>query len=159
NLVWGTADATGSFTGQFVAAPEAMNVWAGAAHAFAYVVAASPNFETDRRFVLGTTPIAAQPLRLHAMRDHNTPHPASITIASTDPVYQAVDTDPTFVHANIVCRSIRLHVTTDGMLSVNAVPVGSIDYPIVELDLADESDVIAWGQAGTVSQLVHAGDV
>jgi hypothetical protein len=157
NYVSGTTDNAGSFTGRFVADPEAMDSWAVAVHAFAYVVASSPNFETDRRFVIGTTPPFAQPLHLHAMREVAAGDSVSLTIASTDPVFQALDTSPA-EFGTTVCRSVRVRAATDGVLSVNAVPVGSGLAPLVELDKADESDLIAFGTGG-VSQSVHAGDV
>jgi hypothetical protein len=80
----------------------------------------------------------------------------SVTITSTDPVYQEMDTSPAFF-GTTVCRSVRVRVVTDGVLSVNAVTVGSGLAPFVELDRGDESDLIAFG-TGTVSHSVHAGD-
>lgn len=156
-FVLGTADASGSFTGHFVAAPEGMDGFAGAAHAFAYVVVQSPNFETDRRFVLGTTPSFAEPIHLHAMREIAAGDSMFVTIASTDPVYQELDTSPAS-SGTTVCRSVRIRAATDGVLWVSAVPVGSGPAPFVEIDRADESDLIAFG-AAAVSHAVHAGDV
>jgi hypothetical protein len=156
-FVSGTADGTGSFTGHFIASPEAMNGFAGSAHAFAYVVTSSQNFETDRRFVLGTTPSFTEPVHLHAMREVVAGDSLFVTIASTDPVYQELDTSPALSGAT-VCRSVRVRAMTDGVLSVNAAPVGSSAAPLVELDRADESEVMALG-TGAVSHSVRAGDV
>ena len=155
--VSGTADGMGSYTGHFVTAPEGMDGFAGAAHAFAYAIVSSPNFETDRRFVLGTTPSFSEPIHLHAMREIAAGDSVSVTIASTDPVYQELDTTPAF-SGTLVCRSVRIRVTTAGVLAVNAESVGSGPAPFVEIDRADESDLLAFGQ-GTVSHSVHAGDV
>lgn len=157
NFVRGVADSTGSFTGHFVAAPEGMDGFAGAAHAFAYVVARSPDFETDRRYVLGTTPSFREPIHLHAMHEIAAGDSMSVTITSTDPVFQAFDTSPGSL-ATDVCRSVRIRAATDGVLSVTVVPVASGAAPFVEIDRADESEWIAFG-AGAASHAVHAGDV
>jgi hypothetical protein len=157
SIVTGSSDGSGLVTAHFVAAPEAMDEFAGAPNAFAYLVTSSPNFETDRRFVVGATPPFSEPVHLHPMRELTTGDSAAVTIASTDPVYQELDTTPASF-ATTVCRSVRLRVTTSGVLSVNVVAADAGSPPFVEIDRADESDVIAFGN-GVVSQSVHAGDV
>jgi len=52
-----------------------------------------------------------------------------------------------------------VNATADGTLSLNVVPTIPGDGPWVELDRADESDLITFGRTGTVSMPVHAGDV
>lgn len=158
NYVAGTADSTGAFTGHFVAAPEAMDAWAGGEHAFAYVVTARANYETDRRFVLGTATSFTQPVHLHAMQKATSGDSVTLSIAPTDPVYQELDTSPAS-SASIVCRSVHVLAAADGVLQVNAVPAdASLAAPYLELDSPDESRLFAFAQ-GTVSKTVHAGEV
>jgi len=157
NFVAGVTDASGSYIGNFVAAPEGESQFSGTAHTFAYVTATKANYETDRRFVSGTSTTFTQTVHLHPMRQVSAGDSASFTIASTDPVYQALDTAPPFSVSE--CRSILVKVASDGLLTVDAVPVAAgVTAPYVELDHADESDYFAAGM-GTVSKSVHAGDV
>lgn len=157
-FVRGTTDGTGSFIGHFAAAPEAMNAWAGGVHAFAYVVTSRPNYETDRRFVLGSATSVVQPIRLHASRLVTAGDSVSLMISSTDPVYQELDTSPAS-DGTFLCRTVRVRAAADGVLSVTAVPAQpGFAPPLVELDSPDESNLLAFG-TGTVSKPVHAGDV
>jgi hypothetical protein len=94
---------------------------------------------------------------LHALREIAAGDFITVAIASTDPVYQELDTSPAS-SATTVCRSIRVRVASDGVLAVNAVRVGSGPAPFVEIDRADESELIAFG-AGAASHAVNAGDV
>ena len=157
NFVAGVTDASGSYVGDFVAAPEGESSLSGTPHTFAYVIAKKANYETDRRFVSGTSTTFTQTVHLHAMRQLPAGDSLSLTIASTDPVFQELDTAPPFDIS--VCRSVLVKATSDGLLTVDAVPVdASVAAPYVELDQADESDFFDSGM-GTVSKSVHAGDV
>ena len=158
NHVAGATDASGSYVGGFVAAPEGESGFSRVPHTFAYVIAQKANYETDRRFVSGTSTTFTQTVHLHAMRQVSAGDSLSFTIASTDPIYQALDTAPPFSGVSM-CRSVLVKVTSDGLLTVDAVPVNAGNStPYVELDHADESDYFAFGM-GTVSKSVHAGDV
>jgi Big-like domain-containing protein len=158
NFVTGTTDGTGSYVGHFVADPDGMDSFAQLNHVFGYVVARQANYETNRRWVTGTSTSFTQPMQLHRIKQLTAGDSLAFAIADTDPVYQALDTSPA-EFANIWCRSFLVSATADGTLSVNVVPGVSGDGPWVELDRPDESDLITFGRTGTVSMPVHAGDV
>jgi len=156
--VAGVTDPLGSYVGDFVAAPEGESSFSGTPHTFAYIIAQKANYETDRRFVSGTSTTFTQTVHLRAMRQVSAGDSLSFTIASTDPVFQDFDTAPA-LFGTLVCRSVLVKVTSDGLLTVDAVPRGAgIAAPFVELDHPDESDFFTSGM-GTASKSVHAGDV
>ena len=123
NYVAGVTDASGSYVGGFVAAPEGESGFSGTPHTFAYVTAQKAGYETDRRFVSGTSTTFTQTVHLHAMRQVTAGDSLSFTIASTDPVYQELDTTPPLGGGALMCRSVLVKVTSDGLLTVDAVPV------------------------------------
>ncbi len=155
-FVHGTTDAAGSFTGHFIADPEGLDSWAFGDHAYAYVVAARPGYETDRRFVFGQTTSFTQPVHLRAIQQVTAGDSVALTIASTDPVYQELDTSPA-EDGTFICRAFLLVAPAAGVLTVTASATGSGAAPLVELDLPDESEFLAFGN-GSASKAVHAGD-
>jgi len=156
NYVAGFTDAAGSFTGHFVADPEGLNGWAGGLHAYAYVVAHRTGYETDRRFVMGTPTSFTQPVLLRAIKQVSVGDSVALTIASTDPVFQELDTSPA-EDGTFICRTFLLVAPAGGVLTVTASATGSGAAPLVELDLPDESDFLGFG-TGSASTAVHAGD-
>jgi hypothetical protein len=156
NFVTGTTGAAGSYVGHFVADPDALDDFAQRNHAFAYVVARQANYETDRRWVVGTATTFTQPMRLRLINRLTAGDSLAFTIADSDPVYQELDTTPG-EFGNIWCRSFLVTATADGTLSVNVVPAISGPGPWVELDRPDESEIITFDRTGTVSMTVHAG--
>ncbi|HEV8449163.1 MAG TPA: Ig-like domain-containing protein [Gemmatimonadaceae bacterium] len=158
NVVEGTTGNTGSYVGHFVADPDGLDGFADMNHVFAYVVTRQANYETNRRWVVGTSASFTQPMQLHRIKQLTAGDSLAFAIADTDPVYQELDTSPA-EFGNIWCRSFLVNATADGTLSLNVVPTIPGDGPWVELDRADESDLITFGRTGTVSMPVHAGDV
>jgi hypothetical protein len=156
NAVTGSTNNTGSYVGHFVADPDGMDEFAGMNHVYGYVVVSQPNYETNRRWVTGTTTSFTEPMQLHRIKQLTAGDSLAFAIADTDPVYQELDTSPA-EFPYIYCRSFLVNAAADGTLSVNVVPTIGGTGPGVELDRADESELITFG-TGTVSMPVHAGD-
>src|SRR5262249_54577906 len=121
NFVAGVSDVSGSYTGNFVASPEAMNSWSGFAHTYGYIVVRKPGYETDRRWVAGTATTFTQAMHLRTQRKIESGDSLALAIASTDPVFQDLDTEPA-LYPGLVCRTFLVHATSAGTLIVNAVP-------------------------------------
>ena len=155
-FVLGATNSAGSFVGGFTADPEAMDGFVGANHAYAYVITHSPNYETDRQFVIGTATSFTQAAHLHTMKQIAAGDSLSVTISPGDPVYQELDTAPALI-PNTLCRSFRVVAGSDGTLTVNAVGDGGV-APFLELDKPDESELLTYGN-GTVTKAVHAGEI
>ena len=155
-FVLGATNSAGSFVGGFTAAPEGMDGFVGVNHAYAYVITHSPNYETDRQFVIGTATSFTQAAHLHAMKQITAGDSLSVTISPGDPVYQELDTAPALI-PNTLCRSFRVTAASDGTLTVNAAGDGGVS-PFLELDKPDESELLTYGN-GAVTKAVHAGEI
>jgi hypothetical protein len=97
-------------------------------------------------------------VRLHTMRRVPAGDSVTMTIARADALFQDLRTAGP-QSATRFCRATHVFAATDGVLSVDAVPIDpGIGAPYVELDSPDEAQVFASGM-GTVSKSVYAGEV